>query len=426
MFGQQQLPRDMMFSQQMPPLQGRERDFGQPPMPFTSQMPQPGGMGLGGMPGGMGLGGMPGMGGMAGFGGMGGFGGMPGMPGMGGMPPMGMGPMGAMGRGGLKGGLPPMQSQFSPQPQAPLGGLGGYGGAPPLGGGGKAPMGGGGKGGFGGGGKGGGPAMGGGGPAMGGGGCKGGGGFGGGGCKGGGGFGGSAPAMGGGGKGGGGKGGFGGPSMGAPPPPSNVPAQMSINGVATWSYGQSSTGPAMGGKGGKDGGGKGGMPGMGMGGMGMGMSMGGGSDMGQFIKTGQRVSQSWKAAWQGYCMVNGTGKFDPAGYDSNFISGFIEYVGSLALNDMGGPPPMAMVGDKRAGVWGAPPAKRAAIMGGMGMGGGDPQLADLVSRVKSVQKSDLAGKEAWWSFCDTSLGGVKDPSRHDAATLQQFLTQYGA
>jgi len=184
-----------------------------------------------------------------------------------------------------------------------------------------------------------------------------------------------------------------------------------------------------GGGGGGVGWGGGGFPmggGMGMGGMGMGMSMGGGSDMGQFIKTGQRVSQSWKAAWQGYCMVNGTGKFDPAGYDSNFISGFIEYVGSLALNDMGGPPPMAMVGDKRAGVWGAPPAKRAAIMGGMGMGGGDPQLADLVSRVKSVQKSDLAGKEAWWSFCDTSLGGVKDPSRHDAATLQQFLTQYGA
>jgi len=189
-----------------------------------------------------------------------------------------------------------------------------------------------------------------------------------------------------------------------------------------------------GGKGGGGGGGGGGGMGAGWGytmggnmgmmvGMGGGGGGGGGDGMRDFIKTGQRASQSWKAAWQGYCTVNGTGKFDPAGYDSNFISGFIEYVGSLALNDMGGAP-MEMVGDKRVGVWAAPPAKRAAIMGGMG--GGDPEIMELVTRIKTLQKSDQAGKEAWWQFCDNNLGGIKDPSRHDAASLQQFLTEYGA
>eukprot|EP00405_Crypthecodinium_cohnii_P025364 CAMPEP_0206496016 /NCGR_PEP_ID=MMETSP0324_2-20121206/49068_1 /ASSEMBLY_ACC=CAM_ASM_000836 /TAXON_ID=2866 /ORGANISM="Crypthecodinium cohnii, Strain Seligo" /LENGTH=916 /DNA_ID=CAMNT_0053980773 /DNA_START=145 /DNA_END=2895 /DNA_ORIENTATION=+ len=216
-----------------PMQQGRDR-FDQPPLPM---------MGMTGPQGGMGLGGMPGMPGMGGFGGMTGFGGMPGMPGMGpmgGMPGMG-GMGGGMGKGG-KGGLPPMQGQFPQQPQASYGGGLGGGGGGGVGGGGGGPSGGKGKGSYGAG------------PS---GGCKGGGGGG--------------KNQGGGhmGKGGGKNsmnGGMGGGMGGGPAPQSNVPTQMSINGQATWSYGQTSAGPppakGAGKEGGKDAGknGKGAAP----------------------------------------------------------------------------------------------------------------------------------------------------------------------
>jgi len=169
------------------------------------------------------------------------------MGGMGGMG--GMGP--PLGKGG-KGGMPPMQGQFPPQPQGFGLGAPGAPGGPGIPGipGGR----GGGRGGPGGPG---GPAFGGGGKGGGGGGRGGMGGFGGpagpagpGGPKGGpGGFG-----KGGGDRGlGGGLGGAGGGAGGC-----QVPTQMTINGVATWTYGQGSNNP---GKGGKEAGGKGLAPG---------------------------------------------------------------------------------------------------------------------------------------------------------------------
>mmetsp|Transcript_72382 Transcript_72382/g.151050 ORF Transcript_72382/g.151050 Transcript_72382/m.151050 type:complete len:899 (+) Transcript_72382:109-2805(+) len=188
----------MMFGGGPMPPQGRDR-YDQP-LPMMSQMPQ--GMGLGGMN-------MPGMPGMGPMGGMG----MPPMGGMGGMGLMGgMGGMPNVGRGGGKG-MPPPQ----PYPSQAQGGPGGFGGGPSM----PPPGSKGGKSGGGGGG-----------------GMKGGGG------KGGPNHNGGAP------KGGGGKGGMGG-GMGPPQPQSNIPTQMSVNGVATWGYGQTSAGTPVKG-GGKD------------------------------------------------------------------------------------------------------------------------------------------------------------------------------
>ncbi|CAK0888949.1 unnamed protein product, partial [Prorocentrum cordatum] len=48
----------------------------------------------------------------------------------------------------------------------------------------------------------------------------------------------------------------------------------------------------------------------------------------------------------------------------------------------------------------------------------------LVDQVKGLQRSDPAAKEAWWTYCDEYLGGVKDPNRHDARTLSEFLSFY--
>jgi len=50
---------------------------------------------------------------------------------------------------------------------------------------------------------------------------------------------------------------------------------------------------------------------------------------------------------------------------------------------------------------------------------------ELVAEVKALQRSDPAIKQAWWDLCESDLGGVKDPNRHDEDILQNFLSQYG-
>lgn len=48
--------------------------------------------------------------------------------------------------------------------------------------------------------------------------------------------------------------------------------------------------------------------------------------------------------------------------------------------------------------------------------------AELVDEIKALQRSSQEAKEAWWAFCDESLGGVRDPNRHDEGVLAQFLS----
>jgi hypothetical protein len=155
------------------------------------------------------------------------------------------------------------------------------------------------------------------------------------------------------------------------------------------------------------------------------------------IKMGQRKSQHWKTAWQYYVALYGSGFNDPAKYDENFITGFLDYLGQLGTGDLstaaaeqginlqeaiaqGGVKGAAPVlGVKRPmGDGGMPPAKRPAI-------GGGAEKEALVTKVKALQRSDPAVKEAYQTFCDTHCAGVKDPNRHEPAILQQFLTQMG-
>merc|ERR1719384_1116380 len=53
-----------------------------------------------------------------------------------------------------------------------------------------------------------------------------------------------------------------------------------------------------------------------------------------FIKTGQRQSANFKTAWYSYCALNGTGLFDPAKYNDEFIVGFIDYIGNVANQEL--------------------------------------------------------------------------------------------
>merc|ERR1712137_530916 len=50
---------------------------------------------------------------------------------------------------------------------------------------------------------------------------------------------------------------------------------------------------------------------------------------------------------------------------------------------------------------------------------------DLVAQVKAFQKEGEGQKNAWHHFCDVQMNGIRDPSRHDNATLQNFLKSNG-
>merc|ERR1712238_332399 len=142
-------------------------------------------------------------------------------------------------------------------------------------------------------------------------------------------------------------------------------------------------------------------------------------DMSQFIKSGQRCSPSFKAAWTAYCTGYGTQKLDPTCYDRDFISGFVEYIGGLAAKDLGAEV-MLESGKKRPTPFAGGTAKRIKTVT---IGSLDPALAELVTRVKTIQRTVDGGKESWCNFCDTHCGGTKDPAKNESAALQNFLSQ---
>lgn len=163
------------------------------------------------------------------------------------------------------------------------------------------------------------------------------------------------------------------------------------------------------------------------------------ADMAGFIKTGQKSSRHWKAAWQAYCHAQGSQHYDPSRYDEAFIMAFVDYVGQCVEAQLGVTP----ASGGGAGAWGgagvrgqaqappskrpaaeawAPPAKRGAR--GPAGGNGDPDKASLVDRVKAFQKSSPENKQAWWSFTEENHKGVKDPARHEASVLEEFLAMH--
>lgn len=149
----------------------------------------------------------------------------------------------------------------------------------------------------------------------------------------------------------------------------------------------------------------------------------GATALADFVKTGQRHSQSWKNAWQNYCTNYGTGRFDPAGYEPHFIKGFIDFLGSLAGGNepvgegVSSTVPMGVKRPAMADV--GPVAKRPAVVSA------DPEKQALVDKVKGLQRSGIEAKTAWWAFCDNNMGGVRDPCRHEPETLKAFLADYG-
>jgi len=159
----------------------------------------------------------------------------------------------------------------------------------------------------------------------------------------------------------------------------------------------------------------------------------GGDEWAPQIKEFQRKSPNFKACWASYCETYGDGKSDPAKKSKDFIIQFIDFMSLQTLHALNGVAtagafaPTRMVAPSTAGYL-MPPAKRPRTdsSGGQAVASGsDPQKQALVDRIKTFQRADPSQKEAWGSHCDINLGGVRDPARHDAVTLQDFVDNYG-
>lgn len=156
------------------------------------------------------------------------------------------------------------------------------------------------------------------------------------------------------------------------------------------------------------------------------------------IKLMQKKSPNFKQAWSSYCAQHGGGKNDPAKHDANFHVQFFDVVTEVFLGaggGWGGGAGWAGGGEAWAGGWGGGmmgggnPLKRMRDASGKGVptsiyGSGGGMKDALVQQVKAFQRSGEEQKEIWWQYADTHLGGVRDPSRHDAGTLQEFCQNH--
>merc|ERR1740121_1204551 len=133
------------------------------------------------------------------------------------------------------------------------------------------------------------------------------------------------------------------------------------------------------------------------------------------IKQMQKRSTNFKEAWAQFCVSQGGGRYDPSKHDPMFCANFFDQVAAQACLALG------------QGPTGENPLKRMRDSSGMGLstgGGGGPMKDSLVMRVKNLQRMGPELKDLWNTYADSYLQGVRDPSRHDAATLQEFCTNH--
>lgn len=140
----------------------------------------------------------------------------------------------------------------------------------------------------------------------------------------------------------------------------------------------------------------------------------------EMVKLMQKKSSNFKNVWAQYCFQCGGGKNDPMKHDSSYHLKFFDFLAQQAY--------LSMSMDPMAQGAVEPPAKRmrgaGAAVWSIGVTG-DSTKEQLVQQVKNFQRQGEPQKELWGKYADLYLGGVRDPSRHDAATLQEFCTNHG-
>jgi len=169
----------------------------------------------------------------------------------------------------------------------------------------------------------------------------------------------------------------------------------------------------------------------------------------------QRSNSTFKEVWGQFCEKFGDGLRDPtkhsAEYHVQFYISMAEQANKVNMQNKfqsmsmpmhqpiqppaGAPTRAAYLPPQKSkmirptlSIASAPPAKR--MRGNDHFSYGTAPVADartsmLIESVKAFQKQDAVCKEMWGNYADTYLGGTRDPARHDAETLQEFLTANG-
>lgn len=116
------------------------------------------------------------------------------------------------------------------------------------------------------------------------------------------------------------------------------------------------------------------------------------------IKAGQRNNNSWKEAWGEFCAEYGNGINDPKKHAHN-PAFFVAFCFRFGLSTVGR--------EDWAQTYLPGIAKTAMPL--------------IVDAIKQGQRSSPEWKEKWSEFCTENDSKFMDPTRHDAASLLQFI-----
>lgn len=187
-------------------------------------------------------------------------------------------------------------------------------------------------------------------------------------------------------------------------------------------------------------------------------------DLVSVMKRMQRINPQFKEAWASHCMTQLGGFRDPGRHDPAVLQEFLDWWQSENghLEDEKPSPKLVErikrlqrssaqakqawieytdteLGGKRdpnlhtasaleafLANWEENPGEATPVFKANVMSNEEPPPSDLVDKVKRVQRMSPQGKQAWIDYCDGELGGVRDPNRHQADALAEFLDQWDA
>merc|ERR1719221_942130 len=146
------------------------------------------------------------------------------------------------------------------------------------------------------------------------------------------------------------------------------------------------------------------------------------------VKSYQRMGATYKAIWETYCDTHFGGTRDPSRHEVSMLQYFLasHWVGDIGAGSAMGVSDNSATSSGNIGMSeGTTGVSKGPRTAAVPINTGNMIADQLVSRVKAFQRRGVAEKELWGNFCDAQLGGIRDPSRHDASTLQQFLETHG-
>eukprot|EP00397_Hematodinium_sp_SG-2012_P044719 GEMP01050009.1.p1 GENE.GEMP01050009.1~~GEMP01050009.1.p1 ORF type:complete len:273 (-),score=61.06 GEMP01050009.1:799-1617(-) len=120
------------------------------------------------------------------------------------------------------------------------------------------------------------------------------------------------------------------------------------------------------------------------------------------VKMGQRQSTEWKEAWSVFCGEHAGGQNDPRKQGNNPVF-FIAFCFRYGLGQLG------------SEDWSQP------FLGAIAK----TAMPLIVDAIKQGQRNCTLWKDAWGEFCETKQSQFRDPSRHDAGSLLQFMDTVG-